>query len=55
MSKYEKAMNYSSELNLKDVILEDENIIWEGKPKKSAFVINKCLKDVTLSDALVSF
>lgn len=36
-------MNYSSELNLKDVILEDENIIWEGKPKKSAFVINKCL------------
>lgn len=43
MSKYERTMNYSSNLNLKDVILDDENIIWEGKPKKSAFIINKGL------------
>ena len=40
MSKYENSINYLKEEE-KVQLIEGENIIWSGKPKKSAFIINK--------------
>lgn len=41
MSKYEKIMNYETELS--NPLVEGETMIWSSKPKKSAFIINKIL------------
>lgn len=41
MSKYEKVVNNFGESNIDNILFEGESVIWSGKPKKSAFVINK--------------
>ena len=41
MSKYEK--NSTKPVEIKDIIVEGEKILWSGKPKKSAFVFNKTM------------
>lgn len=41
MSKYEKLKNTMEPINLQKIIVDDEEIIWSGKPKKSAFIIYK--------------
>ncbi len=41
MSKYEKANNNFEKINVNDVLVNGESIIWNGKPKKSAYIINK--------------
>lgn len=43
MSKYENVNNSGISTNLENIIVDGEEIIWRGKPKKSAFIINKCL------------
>ena len=41
MSKYENMMNYT--VNMKSPLMDGEELIWSGTPKKSAFVMNKVL------------
>ena len=41
MSKYEKANKNFEKINVNDVLVNGESIIWSGKPKKSAYIINK--------------
>ena len=41
MSKYEKANKNFEKININDVLVDGETIIWNGKPKKSAYIINK--------------
>lgn len=41
MSKYENLLNYED--NGKSPIMNGEKVIWEGKPKKSAFIMNKIM------------
>ena len=41
MSKYEKSIDYEEEE--KSPLLPGEQLIWSGKPKKKAFIINKSL------------
>ena len=41
MSKYEKANKNFEKINVNDVLVDGESIIWNGKPKKSAYIINK--------------
>lgn len=42
MSKYEK-VNVNNRLSIESILVDNEEIIWRGKPKKKAFVINKSL------------
>lgn len=42
MSKYDIGANAQT-VNIENVLTEGENVIWSGKPKKSAFIINKCV------------
>lgn len=49
MSKYEK-LNSNVELtDVKNILVDNEKIIWEGKPKKSAFVFNKVMTMLPLA------
>lgn len=41
MSKYEKANKNFEKINVNDVLVNGESIIWSGKQKKSAYIINK--------------
>lgn len=41
MSKYNQIYNYDTEQN--NPLVEGENLIWNGKPKKSAFFFNQVL------------
>ena len=41
MSKYEKINKPGNLENLEKILVNGEQIIWSGKPKKSAFLINK--------------
>ena len=41
MSKYENILNYED--NGKSPVMNGEKVIWEGKPKKSAFIMNKIM------------
>ena len=41
MSKYEKSLNYGD--NVPSPVMPNEKVIWEGKPKKSAFIFNKAI------------
>lgn len=41
MSKYEKANKNLEKINVNDILVNGESIIWNGKPKKSAYIINK--------------
>ena len=41
MSKYDDFS--TSESNISNILTDGEEIIWKGKPKKSAFIINKAL------------
>lgn len=41
MSKYDNFV--TSDSNIGNILTEGEEIIWRGKPKKSAFIINKAL------------
>ena len=43
MSKYENMNSEFVPMNLEKIIVEGEEVIWSGKPKKSAFIINKVL------------
>lgn len=43
MSKYEVSNNNVNNQKINDILISGENIIWQGKPKKSAFIINKVL------------
>lgn len=40
MSKYDQISNA---IRLEDILVENEEILWSGTPKKSAFIINKVL------------
>lgn len=41
MSKYEKEFNFQD--NGTSPVMPNERVIWEGKPKKSAFIFNKIM------------
>ena len=41
MSKYEKANLKTNKIDIKNILVEGESIIWTGKPKKKAFILNK--------------
>lgn len=41
MSKYENINIQNKELNINDVLVEGEEIIWEGKPKKNVYIFNQ--------------
>jgi len=43
MSKYEKINSRLEHINMDDVLVDGETLIWQGKPKKSAFIINKSI------------
>lgn len=43
MSKYENLNYNTSSTNFENLLTKGEEIIWSGKPKKSAFIINKAL------------
>ncbi|MBQ9072003.1 MAG: PH domain-containing protein [Bacilli bacterium] len=43
MSKYESVSNIVVSTSLDNIIVKGEEIVWRGKPKKSAFIINKIL------------
>lgn len=43
MSKYERVTSNFDELPINNILVEGENLIWSGKPKKSAFILNKSL------------
>lgn len=42
MSKYDIKAN-SQQMNIEAILTEGENVIWKGRPKKSAFIINKVM------------
>lgn len=44
MSKYEKVNQTGMPVKLEKILVNDEQLIWAGKPKKSAFLINKALE-----------
>lgn len=52
MSKYDK-LNYND--NGKSPLVEGENLIWSGKPKKRAFVMNKVLFMLPIAMAWLCF
>lgn len=41
MSKYNNFNTKENPLNIKDVLVEGEEIIWEGKPKKNVYILNQ--------------
>ena len=41
-SKYDTYDNPAAENSIKDLLMSGELLIWSGKPKKDAFVLNKC-------------
>ncbi len=41
MSKYEKMSAGAEPFNIKEVLTQGEELLWSGRPKKSAFIINK--------------
>jgi len=41
MSKYENLNKNVQMIDVNDVLVEGETIIWQGKPKKSAYIFNK--------------
>jgi len=43
MSKYEKLNFNNQSLNIDNILTPGESILWKGKPKKSAFIINKSI------------
>lgn len=43
MSKYDSVGYTTSDNNFQKILTEGESVLWHGKPKKSAFVINKAL------------
>ena len=43
MSKYEQANKNFEKINVNDILVSNESIIWNGKPKKSAYIINKVI------------
>ena len=46
MKKYDENYFYdnTSQNNIDDLILEDEQLLWRGKPKKKAYILNSILK-----------
>lgn len=45
MDKYSNGYYSStdSESKIREMLTDDENLLWTGKPKKSAFILNKCM------------
>lgn len=43
MSKYETMNSNVETIDIKSILVEGENIIWQGVPKKSAFILNKMM------------
>lgn len=43
MSKYENLNKKIENIDVRNVLVEGESIIWQGKPKKSAYIFNKIL------------
>ena len=45
MDKYSSGYyNYTDgESKIRGMLTDDENLLWTGKPKKSAFILNKCI------------
>lgn len=41
--KYEDQLKVSVPQPAENILVDGEKLIWQGKPKKSAFVLNKCL------------
>ena len=54
MSKY-NVDNNINEININSVLVEGENIIWSGQPKKSAFILNKTLTMLPIALVWLSF
>lgn len=44
MSKYERLIDYWEEDSEPELLDEEERILWQGKPKKSAFILNQSIK-----------
>ena len=40
------------ESNINGLLMEGEQLLWSGKPKRNAFIINKSVTMITLSEAL---
>lgn len=55
MSKYEKVNDATESIKLNKIIVEGEQIIWKGKPKKSAFIFNKVLTMLPIALIWISF
>ena len=57
MSKYEQLENqyFEENRNGDDIIAEGETILWEGKPKKSAFILNKIFTQMPIALIWLAF
>lgn len=44
MSKYEKLISDEQTVDITSILAEGEELIWKGKPKKTAFIVNKILQ-----------
>ena len=57
MSKYEQLENNYIEENMHgdDILAEGETVLWEGKPKKSAFILNKILTQMPIALIWLAF
>lgn len=53
MSKYENLLNFED--NGKSPVMNGEKVIWEGKPKKSAFIMNKIMTMAPIAIAWLFF
>lgn len=54
MNKYYEELNNSYD-NIERQLMPDESIIWKGKPKKSAFVINASIKMMPIALLWLAF
>mgnify|MGYP002802608051 CR=1 FL=1 len=51
MKKYDENFFYdnTSQNNIEELILDDEQLLWRGKPKKKAYILNSILKMLPLA------
>ena len=43
MSKYENLNKNIENIDIRTILVEGETLLWEGKPKKSAYIFNKII------------
>lgn len=55
MSKYEKMSAGSEPFNVKEALTQGEELLWSGRPKKSAFIINKTVTMLPIAIVWLAF